>query len=75
MKHVRITLYKGGGNEWRWDMVSRNGNTLGASTEGYKRLGACVKNFHTVTGLIVPPLNTGRGICRHDWYAELPRGR
>lgn len=37
-------FYKDAAGEWRWTRTSPNGNVVGASTQGYKRIGNCKKN-------------------------------
>lgn len=45
-----IRVYRDDG--WRWQMRdARNGRVIGASTEGYARQTACLKNLERVTGV------------------------
>ena len=45
-----ITIYREHGS-WRWQMRdARNVKIIGASTEGYDRRAACLKNLERVTG-------------------------
>ena len=45
-----ITLYRST-DGWRWTMTdARNGRIIGASTEGYDRRAAALKNLARVTG-------------------------
>ena len=37
-------IYKDSKGEWRWTRTAQNGNTVGASTEGYKNRTDCVAN-------------------------------
>lgn len=39
---------------WRWTLRARNGRTIGASSESYRRRPDCIRNFHQVTGRRVP---------------------
>lgn len=48
---LTTTLKKDRKGEWRWSLKHRNGRIVGASTEGYKRRSACIKNLELVTGL------------------------
>ena len=38
------TIYQDASGEWRWKRVAKNGQTVGASTEGYKNRSDCVEN-------------------------------
>lgn len=40
----RWKFYKDHLNEWRWTRKALNGETVGASTEGYKNRGDCYAN-------------------------------
>jgi uncharacterized protein YegP (UPF0339 family) len=46
----KLTLYKAPNGEWRWKMVAKNGRLVGASSEGYKKKSAAIKNLEIVTG-------------------------
>lgn len=48
---LTTTIKKDRKGEWRWSLKHRNGRIVGASTEGYKRRSACIKNLELVTGL------------------------
>lgn len=37
-------IYKDAANGWRWRRTARNGNIVGASTEGYVNKSDCVSN-------------------------------
>ena len=43
-EHDNWTIYQDNAKEWRWTRKSPNGNTVGASTEGYKNRSDCVAN-------------------------------
>ena len=68
-----IRLYRSRG--WRWQMRdARNGRVIGASTEGYMRQSACVRNLFRVTGVSV---RVSRGkdsmsrvalLASREWY-------
>lgn len=49
---VTIEIYKDAKKQWRWRML-RKGRVIGASSEGYARIGRCLKNLHAVTGIEV----------------------
>lgn len=49
---IKVRIYRDGKGEWRWRMRRNySPHHVGASTEGYKRRDAVVKNFALVTGL------------------------
>lgn len=48
---LTVAIKKDRKGEWRWTLKHRNGRIVGASTEGYKRKPACLKNLELVTGL------------------------
>lgn len=49
---VTIEIYREGvKKDWRWRMSHRNGKIVGASSEGFTRVGRCLKNLHLVTGI------------------------
>ena len=37
-------IYQDGRGEWRWRRTARNGEVVGASTEGYRNRADCVAN-------------------------------
>ncbi|MEO9458253.1 MAG: DUF1508 domain-containing protein [Lentilitoribacter sp.] len=39
-------IYKDARTQWRWKRTARNGNIVGASTEGYVNRVDCVSNAH-----------------------------
>lgn len=39
------TIYQDKANEWRWNHKAANGETVGASTEGYKNKADCIANM------------------------------
>lgn len=39
----RWEIYQSG-SEWRWRRTARNGQIVGASTEGYSNRAACISN-------------------------------
>ncbi|MGL1957306.1 MAG: DUF1508 domain-containing protein [Colwellia sp.] len=39
------TLNKDKSGEWRWNRKASNGNTVGASTEGYVNKSDCIANM------------------------------
>lgn len=42
--------------EWRWKIRhSKNSRIIGASTEGYRKRGDCIKNFECITGIRIQP--------------------
>lgn len=49
---IRINVYKDFRGEWRWTLRSRNQRIIGASTEGYKKRAAALRNLRAVTGLM-----------------------
>lgn len=48
-----IAIYRGYDRDWRWRITSRNGQIIGASSEGYVRIRACEHNLATITGVCV----------------------
>lgn len=46
----RVEVYQTDDKEWRWTLHGKNGLIIGASSEGYKRRAAAVKNLERVTG-------------------------
>lgn len=65
-----IRVYRDDG--WRWQMRdTRNGRIIGASTEGYTRQTACLKNLERVTGVTLDGWRTGREVTlkldRRHW--------
>ena len=38
------TIYKDNADEWQWTRKARNGETVGASTEGYINKSDCIAN-------------------------------
>lgn len=51
-KQDKWEIYKDKAGEWRWTRTAPNGQTVGASTEGYKNREDCVANArrHSYTG-------------------------
>jgi len=47
------SLYKDKRGEWRWRIISANGQIVGASTEGYKSKVACFNNLRLITRIKV----------------------
>jgi len=43
-KNDKFEIYKDKRGEWRWTCTARNGEIVGASTEGYKNRVDCVAN-------------------------------
>ncbi len=43
-KDDKWEFYKDEAGEWRWRRTARNGELVGASTEGYKNRSDCVAN-------------------------------
>lgn len=46
---LTATVAKDKRGEWRWTIQSRNGRIVGASSEGYKNRGMCLRNLELVT--------------------------
>lgn len=46
---MKLKYYQDRKGDWRWTLYARNGNVLGASTEGYKTRAKAVANFTAVT--------------------------
>jgi len=46
---LTATVAKDKRGEWRWTIHSRNGRIVGASSEGYKNRGMCLRNLALVT--------------------------
>ena len=46
---LTATVAKDKRGEWRWTIHSRNGRIVGASSEGYKNRGMCLRNLELVT--------------------------
>ena len=46
---LTATVAKDKRNEWRWTIQSRNGRIVGASSEGYKNRGMCLRNLALIT--------------------------
>jgi uncharacterized protein YegP (UPF0339 family) len=44
-------VYKDKKNQWRWRIVAKNGNIIGASCEGYKNKVDAEKNLRYITRL------------------------
>jgi uncharacterized protein YegP (UPF0339 family) len=40
-KHGRIVFFQDERDEWRWQLIHRNGNIVADSAEGYLRRGDC----------------------------------
>lgn len=71
MKTVKIDVYRDSRKEWRWEMYSRNGLILAASTEGYKRRRRALENLRLVTGVWIPAIVV-RGVMR-EFYVSFQR--
>ena len=41
---MKLKYYQDRKNEWRWTLYARNGNVVGASSEGYKTKAKAVAN-------------------------------
>lgn len=46
---MKLKYYQDRKNEWRWTLYARNGNVVGASSEGYKTKAKAAANFAAVT--------------------------
>lgn len=46
---LTATVAKDKRGEWRWTIQSRNGRIVGASSEGYKNRGMCLRNLALIT--------------------------
>ena len=46
---MKLKYYQDRKSEWRWTLYARNGNVVGASSEGYKTKAKAVANFAAVT--------------------------
>ena len=50
-KKPKYEIYKDKKGEFRWRIVSHNGEIIGASCEGYKSKVSCENNLKTITSL------------------------
>ena len=46
---MKLKYYQDRKGDWRWTLLARNGNVIGASSEGYKTRAKAVANFTAVT--------------------------
>lgn len=46
---MKLKYYQDRKGDWRWTLYARNGNVVGASSEGYKTRAKAVANFAAVT--------------------------
>ena len=46
---MKLKYYQDRKGDWRWTLLARNGNVIGASSEGYKTSAKAVANFTAVT--------------------------
>lgn len=46
---MKLKYYQDRKNEWHWTLYARNGNVVGASSEGYKTKAKAAANFAAVT--------------------------
>ena len=46
---MKLKYYQDRKGDWRWTLYARNGNVVGASSEGYKTKAKAVANFAAVT--------------------------
>ncbi len=46
---MKLKYYQDRKGGWRWTLYARNGNVVGASSEGYKTRAKAVANFAAVT--------------------------
>lgn len=44
----QVNYYKDENGEWRWRVISSNGNILGDSGESYKNLADCKAGFNSL---------------------------
>ena len=51
-----LSYYHDADGNWRWRMVAKNGRIIGASSEGYVRLGDAKNNVKAVQGFDVRPV-------------------
>ena len=51
-REPKIEFYQDRNAEWRWTITASNGRTVGASTEGFKRLKTAEKNLDLVKDAI-----------------------
>lgn len=56
LKPDRSELYEDEAGEWRWVRTAPNGETVGASTEGYVSPYHCRENYSRVNGVGAPEL-------------------
>ena len=71
MAAMIIDVCKDKAGEWRWSMRMRRGGLIvGASTEGYKKRSAAVKNLTRVTGC---PASILVKMDRTLWVAQVRR--
>lgn len=45
---MKLKYYQDRKGDWRWTLLARNGNVVGASSEGYKTRAKAVANFTAV---------------------------
>lgn len=53
---VGLSYYHDANGDWRWRMVAKNGRIIGASTEGYVRLGDAKANLQAVRAFDIRPV-------------------
>ena len=53
---ARFTMYRDGGNDWRWQLWSRNGNIIAESGEGYASKQGCRNGIDAVKGAFSAPV-------------------
>lgn len=46
---MKLKYHQDRKGDWRWTLYARNGNVIGASSEGYKTKAKAVANFAAVT--------------------------
>lgn len=60
-KKWAIEIYQGRRKEWRWKLTGKNGEKVGASSEGFERRAGAIKNFTLVTGISIRVQGRVRG--------------
>lgn len=71
----RLDLYKDKAKEWRWRMVSTNGNILATSSEGYKNKKDMLDSLYSVSvfmsGRVDTPQTYSCSYCKHTGEEQL----